>query len=225
MDILEQVRELIEKVGLYEAAIRKHRDEKGDNRCWLDDDELYKVLPEGYTPPKRDQAVELDNCKKYIDCRHNPGTEYVSPDKEIERLRGVLKEIQVVSNPMGYDWGNDKVTKLAEEGLNPKKKDEEPGIKYWLSHEEIMKHTMCHAFQMSFLRAFPSSGQKHIEANLKNLRLLVEVVCRDYNILYTRDRALREIMRWLGGPHITIYKAEEELEYMVLNKIISKFFH
>lgn len=68
-------------------AIRKHRDQRGDDRCWMDDEELYRSLPEGYTPPARDSAVELKNCERYIACRHNPATEYVSPEREIEVLR------------------------------------------------------------------------------------------------------------------------------------------
>lgn len=69
------------------VAIRKHRDQRGDDRCWLDDEELYKVLPEGYTPPERDTSVELHNCEQFIACRHNPATVYVSPEIEIARLR------------------------------------------------------------------------------------------------------------------------------------------
>lgn len=69
------------------AAVRKHRDQRGDDRCWLDDEELYQALPEGYTPPARDSAVELANCQRFIACRQNPATQYVSPEREIERLR------------------------------------------------------------------------------------------------------------------------------------------
>ena len=68
-------------------AIRKHRDQRGDDRCWRDDEELYAALPEGYTPPARDTTVELENCKRFIESRQNPKTEYVSPEREIERLR------------------------------------------------------------------------------------------------------------------------------------------
>lgn len=71
-------------------AVRLHRDQRGDDRCWLDDETLYAILPEGYTPPTRDTRVELALCEKYIACRHNPGTEYVSPQREIERLREAL---------------------------------------------------------------------------------------------------------------------------------------
>ncbi len=68
-------------------AIRKHRDQRGDDRCWRDDEELYKVLPEGHTPPERDTSVELKNCQEFINSRQHPGTKYVSPEREIETLR------------------------------------------------------------------------------------------------------------------------------------------
>jgi hypothetical protein len=31
------------------AAVREHRDQRGDDRCWRDDRKLYASLPEGYT--------------------------------------------------------------------------------------------------------------------------------------------------------------------------------
>ncbi len=76
-------------------AIRKHRDERGDNRCWRDDEELYKVLPEGYVPPERDTTVELELCKLYIQCRQNPNTKYVSPQTRIEELE---KRLELITN-------------------------------------------------------------------------------------------------------------------------------
>lgn len=75
-------------------AIRKHRDQRGDDRCWLDDEELYKVLPEGYTPPARDSRVELRYCERYIASRHNPATTYVSPEREIEQLKAELNQLR-----------------------------------------------------------------------------------------------------------------------------------
>lgn len=75
-----------------QTAIRKHRDFRGDSRCWMDDEELYAVLPEGYTPPERDSAVELKNCERFIASRQNPKTEYVSPEREIERLKKLVGE-------------------------------------------------------------------------------------------------------------------------------------
>lgn len=56
----------------YLQAIRKHRDQKLDDRCWMDDYELYSVLPEGLEGvdlrllPKTEM---MKNCEHYIDCR------------------------------------------------------------------------------------------------------------------------------------------------------------
>lgn len=48
------------------AAIRKHRDQKADDRCWLDDDELYAVLgedePETTLPP---ECEFLESCRRF----------------------------------------------------------------------------------------------------------------------------------------------------------------
>ncbi len=76
------------------TAIRKHRDQRGDDRCWLDDEELYKTLPEGFVPPERDASVELKNCEKYIACRRNPATTYVSPERRIEELEKQIEELK-----------------------------------------------------------------------------------------------------------------------------------
>ena len=91
----EQIRELMRAVCReiisrhvepYRAAIRRHRDYRGDDRCHLDDGELYSVLPEGDTRPARDTAVTLENCERFIRCRQQ-GREYVSPEREVEQLR------------------------------------------------------------------------------------------------------------------------------------------
>lgn len=74
------------RVAELEAAIRKHRDFLGDNRCHMDDHELYLVLPEGDTRPEKDTAVTIENCEKFIACRHDPGRTYVSPQVRIEEL-------------------------------------------------------------------------------------------------------------------------------------------
>lgn len=75
LDVVERLRD----------AIRRHRDYRGDDRCHLDDGELYDVLPEGDTRPARDTAITLENCQRYIDCRQL-GREYVSPQRRIEEL-------------------------------------------------------------------------------------------------------------------------------------------
>lgn len=73
------------------AAIRKHRDYRGDHRCFQDDAELYAALPEGDTRPATETAVTIENCERYIACRQG-GREYVSPQDYIEELEGLLRE-------------------------------------------------------------------------------------------------------------------------------------
>src|SRR5580658_2464585 len=80
----------VDEIERLQDAIRQHRDERGDDRCWADDERLYAVLPEGYTPPVREVAVELENCKRFLECRRNPKTEYVSSQVEIDRLKALL---------------------------------------------------------------------------------------------------------------------------------------
>lgn len=82
------------RVKELENAIRAHRDQRGDDRCWMDDEALYKVLPEGYVPPKRDVSVEIKHCLQFISCRQNPQTEYISPQREIERLQSQIENMK-----------------------------------------------------------------------------------------------------------------------------------
>lgn len=84
--------ELQTRIDMLEGAIRKHRDQHGDDRCWMDDEELYRVLPEGYMPPVRDSSVELKMCERFIACRHNPATKYLSPQRRIEELEKLLAD-------------------------------------------------------------------------------------------------------------------------------------
>lgn len=79
-------------LALLQQAVRIHRDTRGDDRCWRDDEALYAVLPEGYTAPTRDTAVELDRCRQFIAARHNLSTTYVSPQRRIEELEAALAE-------------------------------------------------------------------------------------------------------------------------------------
>lgn len=47
-DVLNKTtEELQEEVRKWRALVRAHRGERGHNRCWFDDIELYKNLPEG----------------------------------------------------------------------------------------------------------------------------------------------------------------------------------
>jgi hypothetical protein len=87
MSDIEQLRDERDRLL---SAIRAHRDARGDDRCWLDDEVLYAALPEGYTPPARDTAVELARCEQYIRNRHRLDVTYVSPQRRIEELEAEL---------------------------------------------------------------------------------------------------------------------------------------
>lgn len=69
---------LAREVQRLRAAIRAHRDQRGDDRCHLDDAALYAALPEGDTRPaysvercaaalKADRVVEARAVQRFID--------------------------------------------------------------------------------------------------------------------------------------------------------------
>lgn len=83
----------IGEIDRLRAAIRRHRDYRGDDRCYLSDGELYGVLPEGDTRPTSDTAVTIENCARYIECRQQ-GREYVSPQRRIEELEAEIARLK-----------------------------------------------------------------------------------------------------------------------------------
>jgi uncharacterized coiled-coil protein SlyX len=78
------------------AKVRWVRDQwqAGDDKCWKDLEELFKLLPEGYEIPKRDSRVELKLCEQYIASCHHPGVEYVSPQRRIEELEAEVVRLK-----------------------------------------------------------------------------------------------------------------------------------
>lgn len=60
-------------LGLLDA-IKKHHDQKSDDRCWMDDQELYAAA--GLEPGDNtisDPDAMLENCKRFIACRMSKG--------------------------------------------------------------------------------------------------------------------------------------------------------
>ena len=77
------------------SGVRKHRDQRLDDRCWMDDIELYEVLPEGIEPSYVDlrllpKDVMLRNCEHYIECR----SASLTPEEAIEKYKQ-LKKVDV----------------------------------------------------------------------------------------------------------------------------------
>lgn len=62
--------EVIEsRIKILESGIRKHRDAKGHDRCFENDLELYKLLPESTKIDNQlpSRAEFLEGCAKYYD--------------------------------------------------------------------------------------------------------------------------------------------------------------
>lgn len=64
-----------EEIDRLKAAIRLHRDQRGDDRCWLDDLQLYAALGEPIKPDNRvgDKDAMLKNCARFIERRCEGG--------------------------------------------------------------------------------------------------------------------------------------------------------
>ena len=81
-------------------AIREHRDQKGDDRCWMDDVELYKVLPEGVA--NVDLSLLSDeqfkrNCDLFIKNRKCPVPQgAVIGQYVMDRLRERIGQVLII---------------------------------------------------------------------------------------------------------------------------------
>jgi hypothetical protein len=84
------------RVSQLEAAIRTHRDQHADDRCWLDDQELYKVLNDGNLGDNRvgNKEEMLKNCSRYLDKRCSGGNwkSYAELEAENAKLRKQLDD-------------------------------------------------------------------------------------------------------------------------------------
>ncbi len=89
--------ELRVEVAKLRETIRYHRDQKGDDNCWLDNKVLYNALPEKIdaSPELPDKQLMMINCSKYYDCR-KAGKLYAA-------LEELPKKIE-----FAYDWINVK---------------------------------------------------------------------------------------------------------------------
>lgn len=87
------------EIARLREAIAKHRDQKGDDRCWLDDRELYAALDPSVPadqslPPKCDF---LKSCERYWEQRQSLSDTFTlkhptigQMNREITRLREAL---------------------------------------------------------------------------------------------------------------------------------------
>lgn len=75
-----------ERIKELEDAIREHRDQKGDDRCWLDDRKLYRVIGDDADlslPPKHDF---LKSCERYWEQRQSLNDKFALEHPTIGQL-------------------------------------------------------------------------------------------------------------------------------------------
>lgn len=71
--------------------IREHRDQRADDRCWMDDEKLYEsTLPEKLTYDRRvgDPLKMVENCKRFVKthCEGGHWTSYADLEAFIKGL-------------------------------------------------------------------------------------------------------------------------------------------
>ena len=92
-----RILQLINTVDDYKEAIRQHRDERGDDRCWIDDKKLYnRTIGAGQVntalPPFEEM---MNNCKRFFSSRQDPEHVYVTVAEQIDPLK---REIVVLKD-------------------------------------------------------------------------------------------------------------------------------
>jgi hypothetical protein len=102
-DVLEAAERRVEELT---SAIRKHRDQKGDDRCWLDDLDLYSTMDDAsydsQLPPK---CEFLESCSRYWNQRQTMMDK--SADRPtIKQLENRIAELeaQIAKPKVEVDW-------------------------------------------------------------------------------------------------------------------------
>lgn len=70
-----EVTALKNRIRELEEAIREHAAQRGDDRCWLDDLKLYKLVGiEEHPGLGLPEEQFLKNCKRYWNCQQTGAT-------------------------------------------------------------------------------------------------------------------------------------------------------
>lgn len=81
---------LLAEIVRLRQGIRRHRDQRMDDRCWMDDIALYELLPEGINPNFIDlrqlsKEEMMRNCDLFTTCRRLD----VTPEQAVELYKKV----------------------------------------------------------------------------------------------------------------------------------------
>lgn len=68
-------------------SVKKHHDQKGDDRCWLDDVELYTAAGLDDANSALPQLPEfIGNCVRFHQSRQNPDSRYVTVEEQLDKV-------------------------------------------------------------------------------------------------------------------------------------------
>jgi hypothetical protein len=105
-----------------ERAIAQHRDQKCDDRCWLDDEELYKVIGGGgnNSLPCREEFIK--NCQRYFDsrCKETDWPSYQEIEMDNKKLAfkfDILLNALFIMKPESYIH-KDQLLEILEQAAN-----------------------------------------------------------------------------------------------------------
>lgn len=96
-DLVSLLQAVLDDYEKLKTAIKTHRDQKADDRCWMDDYALWATLPDtvpfDITMPPKDKFLE--NCARYYEtrCREGNWPSYKELEEKISRLRSVLIQL------------------------------------------------------------------------------------------------------------------------------------
>lgn len=116
---LARCAELKEQCDKLFAAIQKHYAQKADDRCWLDDVELYKAagLPTGDYDKVGSPSEMLKNCERFVTLRCSgggPWKSYAELEAENERLKQMVLE-RYGANVVAH-WRDKMATEMHRRG-------------------------------------------------------------------------------------------------------------
>jgi len=93
---------LLAKLDELVNAVKRHHDQHGDDRCWLDDEELYLAF--GLLPGDRrvgSKEEMLANCKRFVERRceeGGPWKSYAALEAENDELRKKVEFVEAALN-------------------------------------------------------------------------------------------------------------------------------
>ncbi len=61
---------LLARILQLRNSIRYHRDQVGDDRCWLDDYLMYRLLSDTYPEPRYSRKEGMDRCREFYKLRN-----------------------------------------------------------------------------------------------------------------------------------------------------------